>query len=121
MPDQAPPPEDPHRAAGPVVFIYFRSSPNDRDAVRTAHARLALALREAGLPTGDGLALRRESAREPLNGEAPGYLTWLETYRVTDLDAVHAQLAALDRLAGDCGLSALALNGRHTEIFEPCA
>ncbi len=121
MPDQAPPPEDPHRAAGPVVFIYFRSSPNDRDAVRTAHARLALALREAGLPTGDGLALRRESAREPLAVEAPGYLTWLETYRVTDLDAVHAQLAALDRLAGYCGLSALALNGRHTEIFEPCA
>ena len=89
--------------------------------MRTAHARLALALREAGLPTGDGLALRRESAREPLNGEAPGYLTWLETYRAADLDAVRAQLAALERLAGESGLSALALNGRHTEIFEPCA
>ena len=32
-----------------------------------------------------------------------------------------AQLAALERLAGESGLSALALNGRHTEIFEPCA
>ena len=121
MPDLAPSPDDRPRAAAAVAFIYFRSSPNDRDAVRTAHARLALALREAGLPTGDGLALRRESAREPLAVEAPGYLTWLETYRAADLDAVRAQLAALERLAGESGLSALALNGRHTEIFEPCA
>jgi hypothetical protein len=121
MPDLAPSPDDRPRAAAAVAFIYFRSLRHDRDAVRAAHARLALALREAGWPPVEGLALRHESARDQSADEARDDLTWLETYRSSDVDKVHAQLSAIEGLAQDCGLSALALDGRHIEVFEPCA
>ena len=48
-------------------------------------------------------------------------LTWLETDRSGDIGPMHAQLAAIERLAHDRGLSALARAGRHIETFEPCA
>ena len=106
-------PGDPGRVGDVVAYVFFRSPPQQRDSVRAAFGRLALALRAAGLPAPLGLAWRHEPARDDL--------TWLETYGGPDLDSVRAQLLAVERLAADCGLSGLATGARQIEIFETCA
>ena len=113
MPGMADGPPDARPVGGAVAFVYFRSAPEQRDAVRVAFDRLSLALRQAGWPRPESIALRHEPARD--------YFTWLETYRGPNLERLREQLAAVERLAAVCGLSGLALNGRHVEIFEACA
>lgn len=97
-------------AACTEVYVYFRSDPSMAGEVRAALERQRARLRqEAGCPevrTG----LRREAAPRD-------YLTWLEVYRF-DADVPEAWLDAIERCARDCGLAALALQGRHREVFR---
>jgi hypothetical protein len=121
------------QATSVEVYVYFRSDPAKAAEVLAALARQRALFEQAGhggLRTG----LRRESGPKD-------YLTWLEVYRFeagggggagaavrgaafqagleTGLETgLEAGLEAIERCARDSGLAALALQGRHREVFE---
>lgn len=92
-----------------TVFVFFRSTPEDRERTHRALRGQLAAVRAA---TGvDGRAGLRLDADKP-------YLTWLEVYEPVPAERLRAVLDAIDTGAGVSGLAALALEGRHAEVFE---
>ena len=97
-----------------TVYVYFRSAAQARAQVLAALERQLETIRRAcGLAGTTGVRRDRDKP----------YLTWLEVYEGVAPQQLDAVLAALDRCAQACGLAALALEGRHHEVFEqsPCA
>lgn len=98
-------------------YVYYRVASHNADAARQAVAQL-FALTATRFGVTGRLQWRADAfARDT----AAGTTTWMERY-----DGVEpAFVAALPRLAAECGLMALIDGERHTECFvdasPPCA
>ena len=100
---------------GATLYVYFRVDASNEALLLTCFARQRL------IVDGIACALSRRRERSP-SDEAAGACTWMETYRFADADFdTVATSRRVDALAEQSGLSALALDGRHHEWFEPCA
>jgi hypothetical protein len=96
------------------LFIYYRATPENADALQDAVARLQheLKARHPGL---QARLLRRPEA-------ADGLHTWMETYAAPHhkngiSDTLHAEI---ERAAGRA-VAPLISGPRHTEVFDACA
>lgn len=93
-----------------TVYAYFRTRP---EAIADTRAALAkqqhLVQRELGL-------LARFSLRQ--DHDKP-YLTWLEVYPGITPEGLAGALEGIEHAAVQSGLSALALQARHHEVFAP--
>ena len=90
------------------VFVYFRTP---LDAADETRRRLDLQLAEVRLRTGiSGRIGTRVDLGKP-------YLTWLEIYEGIPTGSLESILREIDAAALDSGLGALALEGRHREVF----
>lgn len=93
-----------------VVMVWFRADGARNDEVARTLAALGERL----------TAERQVDARAGWRDE-PGYRTWLETYEPVAPEDCDAFIAALQAHARALGLDALALQGRHVEVFRWCA
>ena len=101
-------------AGGPLaVFVYFKAPAQSGPAVRAALARVG-----AAVLAGTGVVQRHGPRHRPAAPDEPR--TWLEIYEPVAPSSLEGFLAALDAAAAEAGLAALALQGRHLEVFE-CA
>ncbi len=93
-----------------TAYVYFRTDPADAEAARQALARQhALVLERLGIVSRSELRHDRDK----------GYLTWLEIYPGITRDALDHTLQRIEQAAVDSGVSALALQARHHEVFAP--
>ncbi|MBX3591054.1 MAG: DUF4936 family protein [Burkholderiaceae bacterium] len=90
-----------------VVMVWFRA---DRAQDRACAERLSLLGRRMAGAQG-------VEARSGWRDE-PGYRTWLETYEPLGAGGCDAFIGALQAAAKELGLDALAMGGRHVEVFE---
>jgi hypothetical protein len=99
----------PSADAALTVFVYFRTAPGHHDRTQAAlGAQLAAARGATGVEARAGV---RHDADKP-------YLTWLEVYEPVPAARLRAVLESIDACAEATGLAALALEGRHAEVFE---
>lgn len=90
------------------VFVYFRSRPEHAEE---AIARLRLQLDTVRNRTG---VAGRSGARTDVGKT---YLTWLEIYEGIPAGSLESVLREIDAAALESGLTAIALEGRHREVF----
>ena len=94
------------------VFVYFRSRPEHaEDAV----ARLRVQLDTVRKCTG---VAGRSGARRDVGKP---YLTWLEIYEGIPAGSLESVLREIDAAAVASGLTAIAPEGRHREVFAMSA
>lgn len=90
------------------IFVYFRTRPEHAEDAR---ARLRLQLDTVSGRTGfAGRSGARIDAGKP-------YLTWLEVYEGIPAGSLEFLLREIDAAAVESGLTAIALEGRHREVF----
>ena len=131
---------------GPLtVFVYFKAPAGSEPAVRAALDRVGAEMLaaagveqrhgprhrvpapgepamapEGALPSQTRAGPARRSVSEPSVESLAEPQTWLEIYEPVAPSALQGFLAALEAAAAEAGLAALALQGRHLEVFE-CA
>lgn len=92
-----------------VVMVWFRADPAHNEECLRRLARLRERVAGGG----------RIEARAGWRDETGvAYRTWLETYEPLETAHCEAFIGTLRAAAAELGLEALALNGRHLEVFE---
>ncbi len=89
------------------VFVYFRADASRTDELLSAIQRHAERLSVQGI--------QLELSRRP--EESRGQITWMETAAVTGGQTAESVRDAIENSALACGVSDLALDGRHVELF----
>lgn len=92
-----------------TLYVYFRSDERDSAAVLEAMERHRSALRSGGM---DVCFSRRP-------GIENGLVTWMEIYRIGTATSAEVAINEIEHKALDSGLSRLARDGRHVELFIP--
>ena len=92
-----------------VVMVWFRADPAHNDECRAQLAALGRRMRQ------DWGVEARFGWRDEAGA---GYRTWLETYEPLGAEHCDPFIDALRSGAAALGLDALAIGGRHAEVFE---
>lgn len=102
--------------SGVSLYVYFRATSGDDQAVAAALGALRRAVVEQGAPAPQ--LWRRPDLRD-------GQRTWMEVHRLPAGADPKAYRDQLDGLVERCALAALIVGERHVEVFEaldpPCA
>jgi hypothetical protein len=112
-----------------TVYVYFKVDASVRDeVVRAALARLdALVagrdhpmsvMRRLPAPGAAAPAPAATGGQAAAHGAPPAAVTWMEVHEAVEPATIGRWLQRLEQAAAASGVTALAMDGRHVEVFE---